>query len=232
MQSLRAARPVPVPLPVSLNRHVSYAVTVPKPYPVAIPHPVSVPVPRLYPVTVPRPVAVPVPHPVPVVVPHPVGVPVPKPYPVPVPHPVPVPSSFLVGGGIPFEGLGGQFLSFGHGAGGHSSGVLLAVAGHDLTTGHGQGLSSNSFSHVPQLPLPLPGFEPLSGSDGNTPEASYNGYRSHQSARVEVPGSGFAPSLSYADSGKGEIPAAEGVVPSSRHEVPTPSQDGYPYSPA
>jgi hypothetical protein len=144
-----------------------------------------------------------------------------------------VPSSFLVGGGIPFEGLGGQFLSLGHGAGGHTAGVLLAVAGHDLTTGYGQGLPSNSFSQVPQLTLPLPGFEPLSGrdgADGNTPEASYNGYRNHQSARVEVSGSGFAPSLSYADSGKGELPAAEGVVPSSRHAVPTPPQDNYPYS--
>lgn len=240
VQAVRLTRPIPVPqtVPVSVNRHVPvpvpqpYPVSVPKPYPVAVPHPVTVPVPRPYPVSVPRPVPVPVPHPVAVAVPHPVGVPVPKPYPVPVPHPVPVPSPFLVGGGIPFGGLAGEFLSLGHGAAGQGAGVLLAVPeGHGLTTGYGHPLSANGFSPVPQIPLPLPGFEPSSsgaGTEENTPAAGYSSLGSHQSAPLQVPGSGLVPGLSYVEGGKGAQPQAQDVVaPPS----PAPPRDAYHYGP-
>lgn len=247
VQPFRVATPitVPQPVPVTLNRHVPvavpqpYTVTVPKPYPVAVPHPVTVSVPRPYPVSVPRPVPVPVPHPVPVAVPHPVGVPVPKPYPVPVPHPVPVPSSVLFdasAGGIPFGGLGGELLNFGHGAG-HGSIALLALAeGHSLNNEYGYGLSASGFSPVPQIPLPSPNFETSSSGDsavGNTPGAGYSNQEDHnRTPPVEVPGGGLASSLSYVENGNAGQPLPPVVVPPSPSPaLPVPSGQSYPYGP-
>ncbi|XP_021934711.1 tetra-peptide repeat homeobox protein 1-like [Zootermopsis nevadensis] len=217
-EAFRVARPISVPqsVPVALNRHVPvavsqpYPVTVPKLYPVAVPHPVTIPVPRPYPVTVPRPV------PVPVVVPHPIGVPVPKPYPVPFPHPVPFPSPFLVGGGVPFSGFGGEVLNFGHG----TAGVLLGLPeGHGLTTGYGHGF---------QFPLSSPGFEPSNSganSDGNTPEPGYS------SEPAKVSDSGLASSFSYLEGGKGAPPPTQDAGPPPSAAVPAPSRDGYHHGP-
>jgi hypothetical protein len=180
-----------------------------------------------------------VPHPVPVPVPQPVGVPVPKPYPVPVPHPVPVPSAFLVGasgGGVPFGGLG-DFFSLGRGAGSYGGGVFIPPSeGHGLTTGYGFGWPASDLSHVHQIPLRLPGFEPSSsayGIYGHAPTAAYSGQGQHQPPSVDaVVANDPADSFSYVQDDKGAPPTPTGVVPTPTSPVvPTVPEDGYRHGP-
>jgi hypothetical protein len=173
-----------------------------------------------------------VPHPVPVPVPHPVGVPVPKPYPVPVPHPVPVPSTFLLGGsegGVPFGELADLF-SLGRGAG--SYGFIAPPESHGLSTGYGYGWPANVLSHLHQIPLRLPGFEPSSrgyGTDGTAPTAAYSGQpASVDAVAANVP----ADSFSYVQADNGAPPPPTAVVPTSTSPVvPISPEDSYRLGP-